>query len=36
MTTIEALTFALSHVRNYEDRVFLQFLINVERRKECT
>lgn len=33
MTKIEALELALTHVRNYQDRVFLQFLINVERRK---
>lgn len=33
MTKIEALEFALKHVRNYNDRMYLQFLIAVEKRK---
>lgn len=34
MTKIEALEFALTHVRNYHDRCYLQFLLNMERRKD--
>jgi len=33
MTKIEALEYALQRVRNYNDRVYLQFLIAVEKRK---
>jgi hypothetical protein len=33
MSKIEALEFALENVRNYNDRMYLQFLINVEKRK---
>lgn len=33
MTKIEALELALLNVRNYNDRMYLQFLIKVERRK---
>ncbi|WYV99284.1 hypothetical protein KoPa4_00116 [Pseudomonas phage vB_PpuM-KoPa-4] len=33
MTRIEALEFALQHVRSYNDRMYLQFLIAVEKRK---
>lgn len=36
MTTIEALELALLHVRNYNDRMYLQFLIQVEKRREAT
>jgi hypothetical protein len=36
MTKIEALEYALLHVRGYSDRMFLQFLISVERRKNET
>lgn len=36
MTKIEALELALTHVRGYQDRMFLQFLINVEKRKMKT
>lgn len=34
MTKIEALEFALLHVRNYHDRCYLQFLLSMERRKQ--
>jgi hypothetical protein len=34
MTKIEALELALANVRCYNDRMYLQFLINVERRKQ--
>jgi len=34
MNKIEALEFALLHVKGYSDRMFLQFLISVERRKD--
>lgn len=34
MTKIEALEFALQHVRNYHDRCYLQFLLSMERRKD--
>jgi hypothetical protein len=33
MTKIEALELALSLVRNYNDRMFIQFQIAVEKRK---
>jgi len=33
MTKIDALELALTHVRSYPDRMYLQFLISVERRK---
>ncbi|WYV99458.1 hypothetical protein NoPa_00119 [Pseudomonas phage vB_PpuM-NoPa] len=33
MTKIEALEYALQYVRNYNDRMYLQFLIAVEKRK---
>lgn len=36
MGLIEALELALQHVRGYHDRMFLQFLISVERRKQMT
>lgn len=35
-TREQALELALEHVRGYEDRMFLQFLINVERRKNVS
>ena len=32
-TKVEALELALEHVRDYNDRMFIQFLIEVEKRK---
>lgn len=34
MTMIQALEFALLHVRNYHDRCYLQFLLSMERRQQ--
>ena len=32
-TRVEALELALEHVRGYNDRMYLQFLISLEKRK---
>lgn len=36
MSVIQALELALVNVRCYNDRMYLQFLISVERRKNET
>lgn len=33
MTTQQALEAILPHIRNYNDRMYIQFLIQVEKRK---
>lgn len=33
MNTQQALEAVLPHIRNYNDRMYIQFLIQVERRK---